>query len=427
VSELPPSTIDRRPTTTPLSAEERKQRMDNPGFGRVFTENMVSIRYADGAWQRGLLEPYAPITLDPAASVLHYGQAIFEGFKAYRLADGGIVTFRPDANARRFASSARRLAMPELPVERFLKAADVLIAQERDWVPSKPGESLYMRPLMIATEGALGVRPAKDYLFLLFASPAGAYFPGGVKPVTVWISEDYVRAAPGGTGMAKFAGNYGASLVAQRQAQGEGCDQVVWIDACERKYVEEMGGMNIFFVFEENGKPVLVTPELSSGTLLPGITRDSLLTLARDLGWGAVERKVTVDEWGEALASGKMKEAFACGTAAVITPIGTVKSKRGTWSVHGGETGPVASKLRELLLDIQHGRVADPHGWVHRVVLVRDARGRGRAAPRPAGRARRRPRAAAAPSRVPRAARRAPARARAASRTTARSPRRRPR
>lgn len=364
-----PTTIELRPTPQPRAKEEREKCLENPGFGKYFTDNMVAIKYVEGeGWQRGELVPYGPVTLDPAASVLHYGQAIFEGFKAYRVDGGGVVTFRPEANAARFAASARRLAMPELPVERFLEAADTLIAQERNWVPSQPGFSLYMRPLMIATEGVLGVRPAKEYLFLLFASPAGTYFAGGVRPVTVWISEDYVRAAPGGTGTAKCAGNYAASLVAQRQAQGEGCDQVVWIDACERKYVEEMGGMNIMFVYEKDGKPELVTPELSSGTLLPGITRDSLLQLARDLGWSAVERKYTVDEWQADLASGKLKEVFACGTAAVITPIGTVKSKRGTWTVGNGDTGPVAAKLRQTLLDIQHGRSEDPHGWIHRVV-----------------------------------------------------------
>lgn len=360
--------FDLRPNAHPHSDADRQKVLENPGFGKFFTDNMVAIKYVEGqGWQRGSLEPYAPITLDPAASVLHYGQAIFEGFKAYRTDSGSIVTFRPDANARRFAKSADRLAMPQLPVELFVDAADALIASERAWVPSQPGYSLYMRPLMIATEGVLGVRPAHEYLFLLFASPAGAYFSGGVRPVSVWISEDYVRAAPGGTGTAKCAGNYAASLVAQRDALAKGCDQVVWIDAVERKWIEEMGGMNVMFVYEEGGVPLVVTPDLSSGTLLPGITRDSLLTLVRDRGWKAVERKISVDELTADIASGKLKEAFACGTAAVITPIGVVKSTKGTWTVGDGQPGKISMELRQQLLDIQHGRIADPHGWVHTV------------------------------------------------------------
>ncbi|WP_437303725.1 branched-chain amino acid aminotransferase [Sorangium sp. So ce388] len=357
------------PTQNPLGDAERAQRMQNPGFGRLFTEHMVVIPYAAdrGGWLRGQLKPYAPITLDPAAMVLHYGQAIFEGFKAYRQPDGRIKTFRPEANAHRFNSSARRLAMPEMPVELFVGSIDALIRQDRAWVPAPVGESLYIRPLMFATEAALGVRSSREYDFLVIASPAGAYFPQGVKPVTVWISEDFVRAAPGGTGAAKFAGNYAASLLAQMNAAAEGCAQVVWLDAVHRRYVEEMGGMNIFFVYEEGGRPVLVTPELT-GTLLPGITRDSIMQLARDFGYGAEERKVTFEEWGAAVRDGRMTEAFACGTAAVITPIGAVKSREGTFAIHDNETGPVAARFREALLNIQHGLAPDRHGWMHDVI-----------------------------------------------------------
>jgi len=359
--------FDLQPTPEPLSAEARAARMQNPGFGKVFTENMVVIPYSeDTGWGRGVLKPYGPITLDPAASVLHYGQAIFEGFKAYRQPDGHIKTFRPEANANRFNASARRLAMPELPVELFVEAADLLIRQERGWVPSAIGESLYLRPFMIATEAALGVKASHDYLFLLIASPAGAYFPQGVKPVTVWISENYVRAAPGGTGSAKCAGNYAASLVAQTEAKAEGCDQVVWLDAVERRYIEEMGGMNMFFVYQENGETVVVTPVLT-GTLLPGITRASLLQMAVQLGYRAEERRLTVDEWRNALQEGRMTEAFACGTAAVITPIGQVKSAHGNWEINAGQTGPVAARLREALLNLQHGVEADTNGWMHEV------------------------------------------------------------
>lgn len=360
--------IDIRPSDHAASPEERAQRMTNPGFGRMFTDHMVVIPYKDGqGWGQGVLKAYGPIEMDPAASVLHYGQAIFEGFKAYKQKDGSIAAFRPEANARRFNTSAARLAMPELPEALFLEAARALITQDKAWVPGAVGESLYMRPLMIATEAALGVRASNEYLFLLMASPSGAYFPAGVKPVTVWISDDYVRAAPGGTGFAKCAGNYAASLVAQRQAKGEGCDQVVWLDAVHRSYVEEMGGMNIFFVYQEKGETVVVTPELT-GTLLPGITRDSLLQLAREQGWRAEERKISVDEWRAAIQEGRMTEAFACGTAAVITPVGHVKSRKGDWTIHQGETGPVAAKLREVLLNLQHGLVPDTHGWMKKIV-----------------------------------------------------------
>jgi branched-chain amino acid aminotransferase len=362
------TSIELQPKSQVMSDAERAERMKNPGFGRVFTEHMVVIPYKAGqGWGRGVLKAYGPLELDPASSVLHYGQAIFEGFKAYAQPDGGVKTFRPEANAQRFARSAKRLAMPELPTELFIEAADALIRQDRKWIPGALGESLYLRPLMIATEAALGVRPSHEYQFVLFASPAGAYFPKGVKPVTVWISEDYVRAAPGGTGFAKCAGNYAASLVAQAQAQDMGCDQVVWLDAVHREFIEEMGGMNIFFVYQEGGKAVVVTPELT-GTLLPGVTRDSILQIAREQGFGAEERKITVSEWKAAVAEGRMTEAFACGTAAVITPIGAAKSKGGNWTIGDGQTGPVAARLREALLNLQHGVSPDTHGWMHTVI-----------------------------------------------------------
>jgi len=356
------------PTTSPLPAATRAKLMKDLGFGRLFTEHMVTIPYrAPDGWGKGRLSPYAPISLDPAASVLHYGQAIFEGFKAYRQPDGGIATFRPAANGQRFNNSAARLAMPALPVERFVEAADLLIRQERDWVPPNPGESLYLRPLMIATEAALGVRPAKEYLFLLFGSPSGAYFPQGVKPLTVWLSKEYVRAAPGGTGEAKCAGNYAASLIAQQQALEAGCQQVVWLDSVHKRFVEEMGGMNLFFVYKDGESSRLVTPKLT-GTLLPGITRDSLLTIAADLGYTAEEATISIDDWDRDLKSGILTEVFACGTAAVITPVGEVKFDGGSWLVNDGQTGPVAQRLRDALLAIQHGSAPDTHGFMHRVL-----------------------------------------------------------
>ncbi|MBE3028294.1 branched-chain amino acid aminotransferase [Janthinobacterium sp. BJB1] len=354
------------PSAHPLSDAERAARMVNPAFGRIFTDHMVVIPYRDGKWQQGELKAYGPLMLDPSASSLHYGQAIFEGYKAFAQPDGSIKTFRPEQNAERFNRSAARLAMPAIPVELFLEAGDALIAQDRNWVPKNTGESLYMRPLMIATDPYLGVRPSEEYLFVLFASPAGAYFPKGVKPVTVWISEDFVRAAPGGTGEAKCAGNYAASLMAQSQAQEKGCDQVVWLDAVHREYIEEMGGMNLFFVYKDGEKITVVTPELT-GTLLPGITRRSLLEMAKDLGYATEERKLSVQQWRDDIASGRMTEVFACGTAAVITPVGVAKANGFEMTINNNENGAVTLALREALLGLQHGTAPDTHGWMHTV------------------------------------------------------------
>lgn len=354
------------PSTHPLSDAERAARMVNPAFGRIFTDHMVVIPYRDGKWQQGELKAYGPLMLDPSASSLHYGQAIFEGYKAFAQPDGSIKTFRPEQNAERFNRSAARLAMPAIPVELFLEAGDALIAQDRNWVPKNTGESLYMRPLMIATDPYLGVRPSEEYLFVLFASPAGAYFPKGVKPVTVWISEDYVRAAPGGTGEAKCAGNYAASLMAQSQAQEKGCDQVVWLDAVHREFIEEMGGMNLFFVYKDGEKITVVTPELT-GTLLPGITRRSLLEMAKELGYATEERKLSVQQWRDDIASGRMTEVFACGTAAVITPVGVAKANGFEMTINNNENGAVTLALREALLGLQHGTAPDTHGWMHTV------------------------------------------------------------
>ena len=286
-------------STHPRPAAEREAILANPGFGRAFTDHMVRIDYRDGAWQDGAVQPYAPMTLDPATMALHYGQLIFEGLKAYRQPDATIATFRPENNAARFARSARRLAMPELPAETFLESLSALVDVDQDWVPDGADSSLYLRPFMISTEVGLGVRPASEYAYLLIASPAGAYFPNGIKPVSVWLSTEYTRAAPGGTGEAKCAGNYAASLSAQAQAAAQGCDQVVWLDAVEHRWVEEMGGMNLFFVYGSGPTARLVTPALT-GTLLPGVTRESLLTLAEDLGYTAEEGKISTDEWRRA-------------------------------------------------------------------------------------------------------------------------------
>lgn len=357
-----------RPHPSPQSDAERARVLADPGFGRYVTDHMVTVDYApQSGWHDAVVGPYAQLTLDPSATVLHYGQSVFEGLKAYRHADGTINSFRPDANARRFQTSAERLAMPELPQEAFVESLRQLLAVDGRWVPEAGGEdSLYLRPFMIATDNGLGVRPSETYRYILIASPAGAYFPRGIKPVSVWLSREYVRAAPGGTGAAKFGGNYASSLVAQAQASEQGCDQVVWLDAYEREYIEEMGGMNLFFVFGSGSDARLVTPSLS-GSLLPGITRDSLLQLAADAGYAVEERRISAEELQKGCASGEITEVFACGTAAVITPVGWVKHSGGEFTVADGEAGEVTQALRDTLTGIQRGTFEDNHGWMVRL------------------------------------------------------------
>nr|WP_075790731.1 branched-chain amino acid aminotransferase [Massilia putida] len=355
-------------STTRLAAAEREKELKAIQFGRVFTDHMAVVDYRNGTWQDGEVKAYAAIPLSPAASVLHYGQAIFEGFKAYRQPDGSVSMFRPEENWHRFNRSAQRLAMPAIPKDLFIGASEALVAIDEAWVPSGPGESLYLRPFMIATDPYLGVRPSETYMFLVIASPAGEYFPQGLKPVSVWVSKDYVRAAPGGTGEAKCAGNYAASLLAQAEAKDQGCDQVIWLDAIEREIIEEMGGMNLFFVYRQQGEPVVVTPALT-GTLLAGITRSTLLDLAADLGLKAEERRLRLTDVLQDIASGAISEVFACGTAAVITPVGEIKGRGFAQVVNDGGNGPVAMALRDALLGIQRGTAPDKHGWMHAVLL----------------------------------------------------------
>jgi len=357
------------PSASPVPADERARRLEAPGFGQVFTDHMATIRWTnDRGWHDARIEPYGPITLDPAAQVFHYGQEIFEGLKAYAQADGSVATFRPHANAGRLNRSAARLAMPALPESVFVRALELLVAQDRAWVPTADGHSLYLRPFMIATQVGLGVNyPSSQYLFALIASPVSGYFGGEVHPVTVWLSEDYSRAAPGGTGEAKCGGNYAAAFAGQQQAVDHGCDQVVWLDAAERQYVEEMGGMNIFFVYGAGPHARIMTPA-PTGSLLHGMTRDSLLKLAPDLGIPAYESRISVEDWRAGCASGEISEVFACGTAAVITPIGGVRSAHGEWVVGDGGTGPVAKTLRDELVAIQYGRKPDRYGWMHKLV-----------------------------------------------------------
>ena len=360
-------TIERHLNPNPASAEQRAEILASPGFGRYFTDHMVRIDWTQGVgWHDARVIPYGPLALDPATNFMHYGQAIFEGLKAFRHADGHVYTFRPTENAKRMGRSAERLAMPALPEDLFLESLEALLEVDADWVPQGEDQSLYLRPFMISTEVGLGVRPANSYAYLLIASPVGAYFPQGVKPVNVWISNEYVRAAPGGTGEAKCAGNYAASLLAQAQAAEEGCDQVVWIDAIERRWVEEMGGMNLYFVYGSGDNARIVTPELT-GTLLPGVTRDSLLTVARDLGYTAETGRISVEQWKADAESGALTEVFACGTAAVITPVGAVKSANGNWTNGNGQPGEVTMKLRKKLVGIHNGHEADTHSWMYRL------------------------------------------------------------
>ena len=353
----------RLPHPAPASAEARAAVLANPGFGTSFSDHMVSIDWDEArGWHDATVGPLQPIPLHPAASVLHYAQEIFEGLKAYRQPDGGIALFRPEANAARFNASARRLAMPELPEALFLEAVEQLVRTDREWLPAVEGGSLYLRPFMIATETFLGVRPAKQYKFLVIASPAGNYFKSGAPAVSIWVSQ-YTRAAPGGTGEAKCGGNYAASLVPQAEAMARGHDQVVFLDAAEHKWIEELGGMNVYFVFDDGS---LVTPPLG-GTILPGITRDSLLALARDEGLTVREERYSIDQWRADAASGKLVEAFACGTAAVVTPIGKVCGHDGDFTVGSGGPGQLTGKLKARLTAIQRGEAPDPHGWVVRV------------------------------------------------------------
>ena len=354
--------ISIKPNPACASKEKREQILAAPGFGKHFSDHMVSAIWSQGrGWHDAQVMPYGPIAMDPASAVLHYAQEIFEGLKAYRHADGSIWSFRPEANAKRFNRSAARLAMPDLPEDLFLNAIRALVKIDAAWVPGGGENSMYLRPFMFATEAFLGVRPANEYRFLLIASPVGAYFSGGVKPVKIWLSSNYARAAFGGTGAAKCGGNYAAGLLAQMEASGHGCDQVCFVDATEHKWIEELGGMNLYFVCKDGS---LITPP-TRGTILEGITRGSLLKLAAEQGLKPVERPISIDEWREGVGSGAITEVFACGTAAVITPVGKLVWEGG--AIGNEQVGETTLRLRNSLLDIQYGRAPDTHGWMTRL------------------------------------------------------------
>lgn len=359
-----PVTFTISPNSSPTSPERRAEIIADAGFGRYFSDHMAQVTWTDEKeWHDATLKAYGPISLDPAASVLHYGQEVFEGMKAYKHADGSIWSFRPEANAARINRSGARLAMPEIPQDVFMAAITELVKADAAWVPEGGESSYYLRPFMISSEAFLGVRTASKFEFMVIGGPTSSYFKGGVKPVSIWLSKQYTRAAEGGTGAAKCGGNYAASLLAGQEAAANGCDQVCFLDAAEHKWIEELGGMNLFFVYKDGS---IVTPELT-GTILEGITRESLITLARDAGHTVTERRISIDEWRDGVRSGEITEVFACGTAAVLTPVGTLVDGEERYESPADGTGPVAAELRKQLTDLQYGRAEDTRGWLTRL------------------------------------------------------------
>jgi len=352
------------PSAQPLSAEQRALILADPGFGQHFSDHMASVEWTpESGWHDPQVRAFAPLRLSPAAAVFHYAQEIFEGLKAFRHADGSIWSFRPEANAARFQRSARRLALPELPVDLFVESLRQLVRVDADWVPAGGESSLYLRPFMIATEAFLGVRAAQRVAYHVIASPVGSYFKGGVKPVSIWLSREWTRAGRGGTGTAKCGGNYAASLLPQQQAQENGCAQVLFLDAEHGRYVEELGGMNVFLVHRDGR---VDTPAL--GSILEGITRASVIELLRERGHTVNERPIDIDEWVEGVRSGEISEAFACGTGASISPIGVLKGHDFSVGDPAGAPGEVTMAVRRQLTDVQYGRAPDSHGWMTRLV-----------------------------------------------------------
>lgn len=348
-----------------LQEEELKPLFEDASklsFGRVFTDRMFTMRYAKNGWGQPKIEKYKNFNLDPSACAFHYSQEIFEGLKAYAAEDGRILLFRPDQNVKRMNRSAERLVMPTIPEEDMLQAIQDLVLSEKRWIPRAPGTSMYIRPTMIATEAFLGVHPSQEYIFYIILSPVGAYYKGGFQPIKLYVEDTFVRATVGGVGDIKTGGNYAASLMAGYRAQQKGFSQVLWLDGRQRKYVEEVGAMNMFFVFGNK----IVTPELS-GSILPGITRDSVLKLAKYMGIETEERVISIDEVIEGISSGKITEAFGSGTAAVISPVGSLYFKEKEYVLNNNQVGTVTQKLYDKLVDIQYGREEDPFGWVREI------------------------------------------------------------
>lgn len=329
------------------------------GFGKIATDHMFVMNYTEGkGWHDARIIPYQNLSLAPSAMVFHYGQEMFEGLKAYKGVDGKVRLFRPDMNAKRANASNERLCIPQIPEEDFVEAVKAIVKVDESWIPSKDGESLYIRPFVIATDEFLGVAPSKTYLFIIILSPSGAYYESGLAPVGIWIEDDYVRAVKGGMGYAKTGGNYAASLAAQVKAHDDGYSQVLWLDGVERKYIEEVGAMNIFFKID--GK--IVTPMLN-GSILPGITRNSVINVCKSLGYEVEERKISVDELIDAQKRGSLEECFGTGTAAVISPVGKLRFKDDVMTINNNEIGPVSQKLYDTITGIQWGKCEDAFGW----------------------------------------------------------------
>lgn len=330
------------------------------GFGQYFTDRMFTVSYKKDGWEDPQIIQYGPLDLEPSAICLQYSQAIFEGQKAYRTSEGKLNLFRPEKNVQRFNNSAKRMAMPEISSEVYLTGLKTLLDLERKWVPKSIGSSLYIRPTMIGTEGRLGVVPSKEYLFYIILSPVGPYFPEGFKPIKIWVSESYIRAAPGGTGYAKTGGNYGATLLIGKNSLKKGYSQVLWLDAVHRKYVEEVGAMNIFFVYDDE----IYTAPLSSGTILPGITRESVIQLAKDLGYSIKEEALSMDTIVEGIKDGRLQECFGAGTAASIAPVGCLRYRGKDQIINKFQIGEISQKLYDKLIKIQYGLTEDPYGWI---------------------------------------------------------------
>ncbi len=343
-------------TTTPKQKPADESAL---GFGKIFSDHMFLMNYTEGkGWHDPRIVPYGDLSFSPASMVFHYGQEMFEGLKAYRDAEGRARLFRPDMNAKRTNATNKRLCIPELPEEIFVEAVSELVRVDQDWIPSSPGTSLYIRPFIIATDDFLGVAPSKTYLFIIILSPSGAYYASGLAPVGIWIEDEYVRAVRGGIGFAKTGGNYAASLAAQVKAHDDGYSQVLWLDGVERKYIEEVGAMNIFFKI--NGK--IVTPMLS-GSILPGITRNSVIEVCKHWGYEVEERRISVDELLAAQKDGTLEEVFGTGTAAVISPVGKLRYKDDVMTIGDGTIGEVSQKLYDTITGIQWGTEEDPFGW----------------------------------------------------------------
>ncbi len=347
------------PVTRTTNPKARPQDESKLAFGKVFTDHMFIMNYTEGrGWHDGRIEPYRKLELDPSAMVFHYGQEMFEGLKAYKGKDGKTRLFRPERNAKRTNDTNKRLCIPELPVELFVEACKAVVKVDEDWIPTAPGTSLYIRPFIIATDEFLGVAPSSTYLFIIILSPSGAYYASGLAPVGIWIEDDYVRAVKGGMGFAKTGGNYAASLAAQVKAHDEGYSQVLWLDGVERKYIEEVGAMNIFFKID--GK--IVTPMLN-GSILPGITRNSVIEVCKSWGYEVEERKISVEELLDAQKSGRLEECFGTGTAAVISPVGKLRYKDDVMLINNNTIGEVSQKLYDTITGIQWGECEDKFNW----------------------------------------------------------------